>query len=266
MKKLTLLLALAVFCLPSVSFAASLTSSQVQAILSLLSAFGADSAVIANVNATLTGGHSSVAVSSTSSSNPNSCGGKSYPSCATGSFQCLSNGQPSCGTVGAPVASTPPSQPSNANVIKAINDISSALITAKNAFGYNCNANSSAPQCSQIIDLQALDTTYEPVVAQTLTPLCDLAIGRSLESTLSAKQAYYKASNAINPNASAAYKSSQLNAVVKAMTNAQQTLKSVSAQCSQSPAQQTMQLQLNQLCQQYAAGWNETVKACESQS
>jgi peptidoglycan hydrolase-like protein with peptidoglycan-binding domain len=42
---------------PIVTQAASLTSSQVQSILSLLSSFGADSATIANVQAALTGGN-----------------------------------------------------------------------------------------------------------------------------------------------------------------------------------------------------------------
>ncbi len=54
MKKIIAVFAILLF-VPSVSFAADLTSTQVQSILSLLSAFGADSATIANVQAALNG-------------------------------------------------------------------------------------------------------------------------------------------------------------------------------------------------------------------
>ncbi|MCX6718608.1 MAG: peptidoglycan-binding domain-containing protein [Candidatus Staskawiczbacteria bacterium] len=52
----TAVLATAVLCSPFIASAASLTSSQISAIMNLLYAFGADSATIANVQTSLTGG------------------------------------------------------------------------------------------------------------------------------------------------------------------------------------------------------------------
>lgn len=56
MKKIITVLTLVFFFIPSVSFASSLTDSQVNAIINLLTSFGADSSTIANVRISLTGG------------------------------------------------------------------------------------------------------------------------------------------------------------------------------------------------------------------
>jgi peptidoglycan hydrolase-like protein with peptidoglycan-binding domain len=72
MKKIATSLAIVFFIMPSISFAATLTSGQIQSILSLLSSFGADSATIANVQAALTG-IPSTNISSNTGSATSSC-------------------------------------------------------------------------------------------------------------------------------------------------------------------------------------------------
>ncbi|MHB1769515.1 MAG: peptidoglycan-binding protein [Minisyncoccota bacterium] len=62
-----LAMATSMLSLAPIAHAASLTSAQIQSILSLLSSFGADSATIANVNAALTGTPSTTTTTTTSS-------------------------------------------------------------------------------------------------------------------------------------------------------------------------------------------------------
>ena len=71
MKKLApVLITLLFFAVPSISFAAGLTNPQVQAILSLLAAFGADSATIASVEVALISGTSTGVPSGSISAKP----------------------------------------------------------------------------------------------------------------------------------------------------------------------------------------------------
>ncbi|MGD0328657.1 MAG: hypothetical protein ABSB00_03035 [Minisyncoccia bacterium] len=97
MKKITTLLAVLIFIVPSVSFAAGLTQNQVNAIISVLEAFGVDQTTLVAVENALAPSAPETSISSEQTTMANDCNGSGYPACLDGyHFFCPSSGSGYC--------------------------------------------------------------------------------------------------------------------------------------------------------------------------